>query len=97
VTVAFTIYDPDLFDAQVIVERTGHSEFTKYELAALLGLRPATINTMLKRRRIPLPHHTRPTTHYGHANVWTPEQAAWMLVHVAAPPVGQRSRRYAAR
>lgn len=80
-------YDPDLFDAQLAVERSGHAFFDKDELAELLGITPVSLGAMRARGRVPAPHHylnpdgSRSESVGGHRRaIWTTEQAARILL-----------------
>lgn len=83
----FETWDPDLFDAELTVERTGHGSFDKDELADLLGLSAGSLNTMRLRGHVPAPdHYLNPDGSTcdvpgGHRRaIWTTRQAARMLL-----------------
>jgi hypothetical protein len=84
---AVIAYDPDVFDAELAVERSGHAHFDKDQLAELLGLSSGSMNQLRLRGHVPLPDHylgpdgRRCDAPGGHRRaIWTIEQATSLLV-----------------
>lgn len=79
-------YDSDVFDAEVVVERSGCAFFDKDDLSALLGLSPRSLSVIRARDKIPAPDHYRDpdgntkAVPGGHRRaIWTREQVVQIL------------------
>lgn len=73
-------YDPDLFDAELMVERWGGGPFDTGALSEFLGVSRMAIYRMLCRGRIPRPAWVEEADHGGTKNYWTTEQVARIVL-----------------
>lgn len=75
-------WDTELFDCEIVVERTGVGEFDRDTFAAVLGIDPRSISKLMSRGIVPKPYRTEEHPRHGFpTNIWTPAQvAATMLL-----------------
>ena len=75
------MYDPDLFDAELIVERYGYARFGMTELAQFLGISRMSVNRRLYAGAIPRPAIIETPEWGGTKCFWTPAQVAEMVLN----------------
>lgn len=74
-------YDPDLFDACVLLERRGPARYSRDDLAALLGLSRKSIHNMVSRGNLRAPDIAEDEPTNGGTQVyWSKALAARILV-----------------
>ena len=78
------VYDADLYDAEIQVERTGRACFDKVALASVLGISVKSVNKLKTRGKIPDPDHYEDIVverglNGGKRAIWTNAQVAQIL------------------
>ena len=74
-----TVYDPDVFDAEIQVARFGCRRFSKEDLAGALGIAKGSVWRYVKIGKLPPPAECEDRDCGGRA-LWTPEQVVEILV-----------------
>jgi hypothetical protein len=73
-------WDSDLFDAEIMVERTGMSVFTSADLAEFLGITPEAMIRRLGRGKLPAPRW--PSAGFADTHRWSARQVVGILAEL---------------
>lgn len=83
------LWDSDLFDAEILVERMGLAKFTKEDLAKALGVQVKSLRAMYSRGSILAPDHYEKLPVASRIAIWTPRQVAFIIANRrSGPPCG---------
>lgn len=89
------MFDDDLFDAQLIVERHGAARYDKFALADLLGVAVSSVWVMIRRGELPAPADKEWVKINVERSLWTVEQVVGIVLARRAKAREQAAERMA--